>query len=295
MTRPPATNCDTPAETPALEAATSAAPARFQVRLAETEADLRAAQRLRYRVFVEELGGDGPMVDHAARLERDAFDPVTDHLLLIDTEGSDEDDSRVVGAYRLLRSDQATAYGRFYSDGEYDLAPLRATGVPLLELGRSCVDAAHRTGAGIFLLWNGLADYVLANGIEILFGVASFHGTDPRTIELPLSWLYHHHLAPEPLRVHSRKPQRMDLLPADTLNRRAALSSLPGLIKGYLRLGGVVGDTAYVDHEFNTTDVFFVVDTRTMSDRHRDFFTRKSVARDAPTDGIAGADEDAGA
>jgi putative hemolysin len=57
----------------------------LEVRLARDPRDLRAAQRLRYRVFVEELGGDGPMVDHAARLEADEFDAVCDHLILVDT------------------------------------------------------------------------------------------------------------------------------------------------------------------------------------------------------------------
>ena len=244
------------------------------VRLAADDNDLRAAQRLRYRIFVQELGGDGPMVDHEARLERDDFDPVVDHLLLIDTRRDPADGDHVVGAYRLLDGDQAARFGRFYCDDEYDLTPLRASGRRVVELGRSCVDPAFRGGAGMFLLWNALADYVLDRKIEILFGVASFHGTEIAPLAQALSWLHHHHLAPEGLRPTARPAhaQRMDLIPPKDLDRRAAMTSMPALIKAYLRLGGVVGDGAWIDHDFNTTDVFLLMDTTAMSARHRQFY-----------------------
>ena len=150
----------------------------FTLRLAQDARDLRAAQRLRYCVFVEELGADGPMVDHAARLERDRFDDIFDHLLLIDTRRDPAGLEDVVGVYRLLPSDRLGPGGRFYSEDEYDLTALRDSGRKLLELGRSCVHPDHRGGTAMFHLWNALADYVLERGIEILFGVASFHGTD---------------------------------------------------------------------------------------------------------------------
>lgn len=249
-------------------------PSFFDIRLAVSEQDLLAAQRLRYRVFIEELGGDGAMVDHDLRLERDEFDPVVDHLCLIDNRRSAEDLDHVVGVYRLLRGDQAERFGRFYCDAEYDLTPLRDSGRPVLELGRSCVDPACRGGAGVFLMWNALADYVLDHGIQILFGVASFHGTDPAILAPSLSWLHHHHLAPADLRPRAR-PQgfhRMDLIPADRLDRREALIGMPALIKAYLRLGGMVGEGAFIDRAFNTTDVFLLMDTKAMSDKHRQFY-----------------------
>ncbi|WP_246020530.1 GNAT family N-acetyltransferase [Paracoccus subflavus] len=249
-------------------------PPLFDIRLAVSERDLLAAQRLRYRVFIEELGGDGPHVDHAARLERDDFDPVVDHLCLIDNRRSADDLDHVVGVYRLLRGDRAEAFGRFYCDGEYDLTPLRRCGRPVLELGRSCVDPAQRGGTGMFLLWNALADYVLDHGVEILFGVASFHGTDPTMLAPSLSWLHHHHLAPGDLRPRALPPgyHRMDLIAPDRLDRREAMLGMPALIKAYLRLGGMVGDGAFVDRAFNTTDVFLLMDTAAMSDKHRQFY-----------------------
>jgi putative hemolysin len=256
--------------------------AHFQIRLAQSARDLRAAQRLRYEVFVQELGANGPLVDHAARLERDEFDPYFDHLLLIDPARSAEDLQDVVGVYRLLPSDRLAQSGRFYSETEYDLDVLKATGRKLLELGRSCVHPDYRGGTAMFHLWNGLADYVLERGIEILFGVASFHGTDVAALAQPLSYLHHHHLAPPALRVRALEPHRqeMDLVPEAGLDRRRAMAGTPALIKAYLRLGGFVGDGAWIDHAFNTTDVCLVMDTEKMSAKHRDFYTRKK-ARDA--------------
>lgn len=251
----------------------------FALRLARDARDLRAAQRLRYTVFVEELGADGPLVDHDARLERDEFDDIFDHLLLIDTRRDPATLEDVVGAYRLLPSDRLAAGGRFYSEGEYDLTPLRQSGRKLLELGRSCVHPDHRGGTAMFHLWNALADYVLEREIEILFGVASFHGTEIAPLTQSLAWLHHHHLAPPPLRVWARPEgfQRMDLLPEAALDRRAAMAATPALMKAYLRLGGFVGEGAFIDHAFNTTDVCLVMDTARMSERHRDFYTRGRV------------------
>lgn len=246
----------------------------FETRLATDETDLLAAQRLRYRVFVEELGGDGTMVDHADRLERDEFDPVVDHLVLVDNRRSRQALDHVVGVYRLLPGDRAERFGRFYCDSEYDLTALRAAGRSLLELGRSCVDPAFRGGSGMFLMWNALAEYVLSRQIEILFGVASFHGTDAQALAQPLSWLHHHHLAPATLRPRARPEgfQAMDLIPEAELDRRAAMTGMPALIKAYLRLGGLVGEGAYLDRPFNTTDVFLMVDTKAMSEKHRKFY-----------------------
>ncbi len=251
--------------------------APYLLRLAQDDRDLRGAQRLRYRVFVQELGGDGAMVDHAAMLERDAFDGLFDHLLLIDPLKNPDDLDHVIGAYRLLSSDRVGA-GRFYSEDEYDLSPLRASGRRLLELGRSCVHPDHRGGTAMFHLWNGLAEYVLERRIEVLFGAASFHGTEVAPLAPALSYLHHHHLAPPALRVTARAAHRlaMNIVPAADLDRKAAMATTPALIKAYLRLGGFVGDGAWIDHAFNTTDVCLVMDTARMSEKHRAFYLRKA-------------------
>ncbi len=246
----------------------------FEIRLAKTAQDIRGAERLRYNVFVEELGGDGVAVDHGDRLERDEFDAYADQLILVDPSLDPADLDHVKGVYRLMRPEQAAEAGRYYSEAEYDLTALRQSGRALLELGRSCVHADHRGGAAMFYLWQGLADYVAKHGTEVLFGVASFHGTDVEALAPALSHLNNAHLAPEDLRPTSLKYQPMDLIPADKINRPAAMKATPALIKAYLRLGGMVGDGAFIDHDFNTVDVCLVMDTATMSAKHRDIYTK---------------------
>ncbi len=255
--------------------------APYTVRLAQNARDLRAAQRLRYGVFVAELGANGPLVDHENKLEQDEFDPFFDHLLLIDPAGDPAQLTDVVGVYRLLPFDRMARVGRYYSETEYDLTALKSSGRRLLELGRSCVQRDHRGGAAMFMLWNALADYVLERGIEVMFGAASFHGTDAQGLAQALSYLHHHHLAPPNLRVTARPEQRqeMNLIAPDRLSRATAMAQTPALIKAYLRLGGFVGDGAWVDHGFNTTDVCLLMDTENMSEKHRAYYLRKQ-ARD---------------
>jgi putative hemolysin len=249
----------------------------LHLRLAATEADLLAAQRLRYRVFVEELGGDGPLVDHGRQLERDRFDPFFDHLVLVDDRRDARALDHVVGVYRVMRDDQArAAEGGFYSAQEYELDVLERSGRKLLELGRSCVHRDYRGGTAMLHLWTGLSRYVRQHGIEILFGVASFPGTDTAPLAQPLSYLHHHHLAPAALRVRARGACRaaMDLLPADRIDRPAAMKATPALIKAYLRLGGFVGEGAWIDRAFRTTDVCLVMDTARMNARQRALYDR---------------------
>lgn len=251
----------------------SLSPPQFETRLARDEADLHASQRLRYDVFVEELGGDGAHVDHKARLERDQFDPLFDHLILLDVTRP-EIENQVVGVYRLLPGASLPEGGRFYSEDEYDLSALKSSGRSLLELGRSCLHRDYRGGMAMYHLWQALADYVDDHGIDVLFGVASFHGTDTGAVGQSLSHLHHAHLAPPELRPRALEYQPMDLLPAGEIDRPAAMKDTPSLIKAYLRLGGMVGDGAFIDHEFNTVDVCLVMDTAKMSKRHRDIYTK---------------------
>ena len=242
------------------------------LRLAQSSDDIRACQRLRYRVFVEELGGDGPMVDHASQLEADAHDGDYDHLMLID--GRLREPDHVVGVYRLMPGDRLGP-GGFYCSAEYNLAKLEQSGRRLLELGRSCLDARYRGGSAMYLMWQGLAGYIQQHNIEILFGVASFHGTDVHELAPALSLLHHRHLAPEELRVCALEKafQPMDILAEDRVDRRAAMSQVPALIKAYLRLGGYVGEGAFIDRPFNTTDVCLILDIAQMDPKSRALYT----------------------
>ena len=125
----------------------------------------------------------------------------------------------------------------------------------------------------MFHLWSGLADYVALHKVEILFGVASFHGTDLSVLANPLSMLRQNHLAPTDLRVRAKNYQSMDLVPPDSLDRRQAMIDIPALIKAYLRLGGCVGDGAFIDQDFNTTDVFLILDTKKMNARSKKLYS----------------------
>lgn len=253
-------------------------PNQYRVKIAETEVEIIGAQRLRYRVFVEEMGATARDEEHAVRREWDRFDPHFDHLILIsDAPGIEDPLDRVVGVYRLMRAEAACAGAGFYSAGEYDLAPLVASGRRILELGRSCVEAGHRGGIGMHLLWNGLARYVFDGDIEILFGVASFHGTDPEPIGDALAYLHCTHLAPADLRVRALDGHYLDMniRRPDQIDLHRASAEIPPLIKSYLRLGGFVGDGAFVDRDFNTIDVCVVMDTRRMTEGYRRFYERQ--------------------
>ncbi len=251
--------------------------AHFVTRIASNETDRLAAERLRYAVFVDELGGDGPMVDHEGRFERDRFDEHVDHLVLVDTRRDAAALDHVVGVYRLMDGACADALGGFYTEAEYDLTVLRASGRRLLELGRSCLHSEYRGGTAMYHLWTALAAYVSQSGAEVLFGVASFHGQDPAPIAPSLALLHHAHLAPEDLRVRSRVYQPMDLVPPGDIDRPAAMRAIPALIKAYLRLGGFVGDGAFVDHAFNTIDVCLVMDTERLNARSRAIYAKEGI------------------
>ncbi len=251
---------------------------RFTVRLAECEDDVAAAQRLRYRIFIEEMGATPSPENAAKRRECDRFDPYFEHLLLVDNESDDPEIERgVVGVYRLLRGARAKQGIGFYGADEYDLTLLENYPRETLELGRSCVDAGRRGGAGMHLLWAGLGKYVGEHDIAILFGVASFHGADPAPLAQALSYLHHNHLAPPDLRVTAiaKSRARMDILPPEKIDKAEAMRQIPALIKAYIRTGGFVGEGAYIDRDFNPVDVCLLMDTSRMVQRYRKFYTRQ--------------------
>jgi putative hemolysin len=234
--------------------------ASLELRVAESTAEIEAAQALRFRVFYEELNAQPTPEMAAKRRDFDSFDPYCDHLIIIDHDKGAGADG-IVATYRLMRREQARRRGQYYSIDEYDIAPLVNYPGEILELGRSCVDPAYRTKAAMGLLWKGIADYILHYNIGVLFGCASFPGTDPEEHKVALSYLYHRHLAAPEYRARAL-PERyvsMDMVPLDQIDEKRAFLSLPPLIKGYLRLGGFVGDGAVVDPQFGTVDISVVV------------------------------------
>jgi putative hemolysin len=260
----------------------------LRIRLAEDVAEIRAAQALRYRVFFESMAAKPTPEMAAAERDFDSFDDFCDHLLVFDEERGKGPDA-VVGTYRVMRREGAARRGQFYTSDEYQIDRLDAYPGEILELGRSCVDPTYRSGATMQLLWRGIAEYVFYHDISIMFGCASLPGTDPQQLRMPLAYLHHHHLAPPPLRTRA-VPERyvsMDLLPPDQVRVSEGRRALPPLIKGYLRLGGFVGDGAVVDPEFGTTDVCVVVKTDLVTEKYLRHYKRDEQDS-APGDGPGG-------
>ncbi|MCO6418870.1 GNAT family N-acetyltransferase [Siccirubricoccus sp. KC 17139] len=246
------------------------------VRIATTPAEVDAAQALRYRVFYEEMGAQADAAAIRARRDIDEFDAVADHLLVINHERGQGPDA-VVGTYRLIRRSAAARIGRFYTASEFDIGPLLALPGEILELGRSCVEADHRTRGTLQLLWRGIAAYVFRHKIDLMFGCASLHGTDLDALAPVLTYLHAHHLAPEPLRPRALPERHVEMARLDParLDLRAVQNELPPLVKGYLRLGGFVGDGAVLDRPFNTTDICVVVKTALITDKYHKHYERR--------------------
>jgi putative hemolysin len=249
----------------------------LQVRLAESAADLDAVQALRYRVFYDEMGAVPTAEMARRRRDFDEFDAHCDHLIALDHALGAGPES-VVGTYRYIRRPAARVLGRFYSEAEYDVAKIVAFPGEILELGRSCVDPRARNHTTLQMMWRGNAAYVFHHKIDLMFGCASLPGIDPDALAAPLSYLHHHRLAPEELRPRALPGRyvEMNRLPPSGYDKTAAEAELPPLVKGYLRLGGFVGEGAVIDHQFNTTDVSIVVRCAAVSEKYYRSYERRA-------------------
>ncbi len=240
--------------------------ANLQVRLAASEAEIGAAQELRSSVFHADCE------HNSSGRDEDRFDAFCDHLIVLDIDQG----NAIVGTYRLLREECAAKAGGFYSQGEFDMAALRAR-MPdrrILELGRSCVMPQYRSKRTVELLWQGIWAYCRAWNIDIMCGCASFSGTVAAAHALPLSFLHHHARAEGPWLVQAHQDIRvdMDMMPIEAVSMSAALAAMPPLIKGYLRVGASFGDGAVVDQAFGTTDVFVVLPVERIATRYVSHF-----------------------
>lgn len=257
----------------------------LEVRLAAGRPDILQAQRLRYEVFYEEMSARPNPVAAMRRLDQDAYDAICDHLLVVDTTAGPHGRElwahrrrpRVVGTYRLLRQEIAGRSLGFYTQSEYDIAPLVRAKTPhycFLELGRSCVLKPYRSKRTVELLWHGLWTYVREHSVDVMIGCASFEGTDPAAHAMALSYLHHYARAPDDwlCRAHPHLHQRMDLLPRQQVDLKQALKAMPPLIKGYLRLGAFVGDGAVIDRQFGTTDVLIILPVEKIDPRYFEHF-----------------------
>ncbi|MGO9056612.1 MAG: GNAT family N-acetyltransferase [Candidatus Binataceae bacterium] len=234
---------------------------RLQTGLAHSAAAVEEVQRLRYRVFGQEMGA---LNDAEGGLDRDCFDAHCDHLMVRDTSNN-----RVVGTYRILNAVRASATGGFYSEHEFDLGGLAALRAHLAEVGRACVDPAYRNGTVIAMLWSGLVRYARSCGYRFLMGCGSIplalgHDTAGRIC----NHVKQAHLSPPHWRAHPRVPFEYSVNEG-TEGRKPPL---PALLKGYLRAGAYVcGEPAW-DRDFGTADLLVLLPLDRVTDRYASHF-----------------------
>lgn len=243
---------------------------QLSVSFARSREEVRDAQRLRHRVFIEEMGArSGAQLKN---VERDRFDPFCEHLIVRDRVRGE-----VIGTYRVLTPERAARLGTFISGIEFDLAPLERLRDGLAELGRACIHPDYRSGAAIMLLWSGIASFIRAQGIRHLFGCASIGMEDGGANALAVyAAITPRYLAPVEYRVTPRTP----LARAGGVCARARI---PALLKGYLRLGAwVCGEPAW-DPEFNTADLLVLLSLERLEARYaRHFGLSPENVRSAP-------------
>lgn len=242
----------------------------FEIKIADSLQEIEAALRLRFEVFNLEMK-EGLQSSFETGFDSDVYDTFCDHLIV-----KEKTSGRIVGTYRLLRQTKAEQHIGFYSENEFDLSSLKKNTGSSLELGRSCVAKEFRSIAVINLLWSGIARYIEMHGITHLFGCASLHSTDPRNIAPAYYFLINNHLAPKEFWVTPRVNCRIDVssIHISESDQRASFSSLPPLMKGYLRLGAVICGEPAVDREFGTTDFLILVDTAKITKRYKEHYVK---------------------
>lgn len=248
----------------------------LETRLARNEREIDAAQQVRFRVFVEEMGARLPLDAMRRGRDIDAFDAVCDHLLVLDNAIEGDPEDQIVGTYRLLRQETALANKGFYSASEFEIESLiaRHPDKRFMELGRSCVLPEYRTKRTLELLWQGNWAYAVRHRMDAMIGCASFPGIQPEAHALALSFLHHSCGSKAEWRTEAlpERYREMDMMPLEAINPRRALNAMPPLIKGYMRLGAMFGAGAVVDHAFNTTDVLVILPVSSIAGRYINYY-----------------------
>lgn len=230
--------------------------------IARSDSEILEAQRLRYKIFAEEMGAILPSAKEG--IDRDIFDKYCEHLLVREST-----ENKVVGTYRILSPDQASKIGGYYSQTEFDLTRLIHLSDRMVEVGRSCVHRDHRDGVTITQLWGGIAQYMQQHRHEYLIGCASISMADGGHVAASIYRKLHRiYSAPIEYTVFPRNP-----LPIHALNQLLD-APIPPLLKGYLRLGAYIcGEPAW-DAEFNTADLFILLPMSRMSSRYAKHFIK---------------------
>jgi len=248
----------------------------FEVRLTRTKEERRQVRALRYTVFVEEEGASATEEQKQLHEEYDSYDRFAEYLAVFHQ-------GRVVGTYRIINRDAAEKMGGFYTESEFNISKIKNSGANIAEMSRACVDPAYRENALVMrLLWVGLGEYIVRNKIGIVFGVASWAGTNPAMSAQAISYLYYNHLSPLSLRATvdatklaegvNPKLTKMNILPEVFVDEAEARRQMTPLVKGYLRINATFGRGVFIDKPFNSYDVFVMLRTKDMDSVYKKRF-----------------------
>ena len=242
----------------------------FTIKIASSNFEIKKAQSLRYKIFFKEKKIKKKSLKSLLQRDYDFYDKISDHLIIIDDNLGVKDN--VVGTYRLLRGNCAKLYRGFYTEQEFDISNLKKnfSSKNILELGRSCVHPQYRSGIILKLLWQGISKYIKIYKIKILMGCASFHGTNPSKFQDEFSLLYGNYRLPETYDIKSLQHNEISF--SKNINQSTILNRLPPLIKGYLRAGGMVSESFYIDREFETIDYCVIMLTDKIVSRYQNKF-----------------------
>ena len=225
----------------------------YRVRVSSTEADVRAAQSLRFQVFNIELN-EGLESSYATLRDEDPFDPVCDHLLV-----EDESTGDVVGTYRLQTGTMAMANLGFYSAQEFEFGTFQDVHGEMVELGRACVHRSHRNLHVLTLLWRGIRDYARERGCRYLIGCSSLTSQDPRDGAAVYLELGPDYLVDARFRTH---PTPQFVCPLDEV--AGGVTRIPPLLRAYLSLGARICGAPALDGAFKTIDFLTWLDLETL-------------------------------
>ncbi len=256
----------------------------YEVRLTRNKDERKQVRQLRYDVFVEEEGAGATEEQRALREEYDSYDRFADYMAVFHN-------GKIVGTYRIIDRRAAEKMGGFYTETEFDISKIKKARGNIAEMSRACVAREYRENALVMrLLWAGLSSYLLRHKIALVFGVASWVGTNPARSAQAISYLYYNHLAPARLRATvlsenfadgvNPKLSRMNILPAAFVDEDDARREMTPLIKGYLQLGAEFGRGVFVDKPFNSYDVFVSLQTKNIDKKYQKHFLGRENALD---------------
>ena len=228
------------------------------LKLANCEKEYKQLWKLRYRELIKAYNQDHYNADEE---DKDIYDDVCDHLIIVDTE-LDE----VIGTYRLIKKSQLSRIEKFLTESEFDITPLKK--YEILEVGRAVIKEEYRTGAAISLLWKGVIKYAVESNVDFMIGTASFHGLDPNPYADCFGYLFDKHLSKEEFRCDVNEELGYPVAMFKTYDEKRALESMPALIKGYLRLGATIGNGVFQDKSFNSLDVLIVLKIDEINQRY---------------------------